>query len=63
MEDKIKRLEELKQKECVKCSPNGNMWCWDLPLCYCHVKSLREEIEGKCESQMCFSEYLDQLVI
>ena len=65
MEEKIKKLEELKYTRCAKCSKSGDpndMWCWNLPWCSCEVKTLREEIEGKCKTPMSAKEHLDMLL-
>lgn len=65
MDEKRRRLEELKKSRCIKCSGTGNpdvMWCWNLPWCHCDVKSLREEIEGKCENPMSAGEHIDALL-
>lgn len=65
MDEKIIKLEELKKSRCAKCSGVGNsedMWCWNLPWCHCDVKSLREELEGKCENPLSAKEYVDALL-
>ena len=65
MEDKIKKLEELKQTMCSECASSGDpndMWCWNLPFCHCVVKSLREEIEGKCDKPTSAKEYINGLL-
>ena len=65
MKDKIKRLEELKQTKCAKCAKSGDpndMWCWNLPHCFCEVKSLREEIEGRCKNPISVEEHINTLL-
>lgn len=64
-DEKRKKLEDLKKSRCVKCSSTGNsedMWCWNLPWCHCDVKSLREELEGKCKNPLSAKEYIDTLL-
>lgn len=63
--EKIKKLEELKKTRCAKCSKSGNpndMWCWELTWCKCEVKSLREEIEGKCENPLTVKEHINNIL-
>lgn len=65
LEEKKKKLEELKLSKCAKCSKSGNpnnMWCWELPWCICEVKSLREEIEGKCENPLTAKEHINNIL-
>lgn len=65
LEEKKKLLAELKISKCAKCSKSGNpddMWCWNLPWCYCSVKALRAEIEGACATPLSAKEHIEELL-
>lgn len=63
LEQKKVELAKLWNERCSKCNRSGqpNMWCWKLPWCSCHVKTLREEIEGACQTPLSAKEFLDGL--
>ena len=65
LERKRKKLEKLRETECAKCAKSkdpNDMWCWNLPWTECHVKTLREEIEGPCENPLSAKEYIGDLM-
>lgn len=57
------RINEVKkQVKCDCAAKPEDMWCWNKPWISCEIKTIWEEIKGKCISPISAKEHVDEIL-